>query len=272
MLPGNYGYGDSEASAYSGMNEYGAAAASDLFSSMPEQTALAPQQDRPRMRVVPNRGEYGYEEFMAERSGVIIPDRSAYGQSEDYGKTDPEKEAAKTIASMALRQPRVTQSSSAEDIKTLQRALNNAVGKKYALKATSKYRDGVDGAWGGDTTTKLNKAQGDAGLAKVQETSPELWVWLFSQTRGQADLALKALKTAKLKAGAGQAGTDIISGFLEGFSRTLAPPPVADVAPVSGDGGGGGSGSGETDWMKWGLIAGGVVLAGVVIWAIAKKD
>jgi hypothetical protein len=75
-----------------------------------------------------------------------------------------------------------------------------------------------------------------------------------------------------LKAGAGQAGTDIISGFLEGFSRTLAPPPAADVAPISGDGGGGGSGSGETDWMKWGLIAGGVVLAGVVIWAIAKKD
>lgn len=271
MLPGNYGYGDSEASAYSGMNEYGAAAASDLFSSMPEQTALAPQQDRPRMRVVPNRGEYGYEEFMAERSGVIIPDRSAYGQSEDYGKTDPKAQEAKSIAAMALRYPKVTQSSSADDIKTLQRALISARSGSYKLKGTPKAKDGVDGAWGSDTATNLQKAQTEAGIPRLVETSPELWAWLLSPSADAGRLAVTAVKGARIKGAAGQAGTDIISGFLEGFTRTLAPPPVADVAPVSGDGGGG-SGSGETDWMKWGLIAGGVVLAGVVIWAIAKKD
>ncbi len=271
MLPGNYGYGDSEASAYSGMNEYGAAAASDLFSSMPEQTALTPQQDRPRMRVVPNRGEYGYEEFVAERSGVIIPDRSAYGDGSEYGKADPKVQEAKAIAAMALRQPKVTRSSSADDIKTLQRALNTARSGSYKLKASGKIKDGVDGNWGSDTAANLQKAQFEADIPRLVETSPELWAWLLSPDKISGALAVKAIKGAKVKAGAGQAGLDFLGGALDSFTRTLAPPPAADVAPVSGDGGGG-SGSGETDWMKWGLIAGGVVLAGVVIWAIAKKD
>lgn len=271
MLPNNYGYGDGEASAYSGMNEYGAVAASELFSAMPEQTAMTPQQDRPRMRVVPNPGEYGYAEFMAERAGVVIPDRSAYGNTSEYGKADPAKEAAKAIAVQALRQPTVTPSSSTEDIKTLQRALNLAVGKKYALKPSGKAKDGVDGNWGSDTTEKLAKAQGDASLPKVQQTTPEVWIWLFSQDRNQADLALKALKAARLKAGAGAAAGSLVEGVVEGFTRTVAPPPAADATPVSGEGAGG-STSDEPDYVKWGLIAGGVVVAGLVIWALARRD
>jgi hypothetical protein len=129
----------------------------------------------------------------------------------------------------------------------------------------------VDGAWGSDTATNLQKAQGEAGIPRLVETSPELWAWLLSPSADAGRLAVKAVKGAKIKAGAGQAGLDFLGGALDSFTRTLAPPPAAgDQTTVSGDGGGGGSGSGETDWMKWGLIAGGVVLAGVVIWAIAK--
>jgi hypothetical protein len=280
MLPSNYGYGDADASAYSGMNQYGAAAADTSYGGLfagevPEQTAMTPQQDRPRMRVVPNPGEYGYREYMAERQGVVIPDRSAYGDASDYGKPSEadraKAEAAKKIAAMALRQPTVTPSSSKDDIKTLQRALATGQNKRFALNATTTAKDGVDGVWGSDTTEKLSAVQKEAMLPMVQQTTPDLWAYILSRGPSEAKLALTALKAARTRAGIGAAAGTIAEGALDAFTRTLAPPPVEAPMAVSTDSGSGGS-SGDIDWQKWGLIAAGVVTLGVVVWAVARKD
>jgi hypothetical protein len=278
MLPNNYGYGDGEASAYSGMNEYGAAAAESsyggIFAGDVQQTAMTPQQDRPRMRVVPNPGEYGYAEFMAERQGIVIPDRSAYGQSEEYGATADEKakvKQAKAIAAMALRQPTVSPSSSADDIKSLQRALRDAKSGNYKLKASGKIKDGVDGNWGTDTSEKLGMVQSAAGAPRVAQTTPEVWAWLMAESAADGKLAVAAIKGARLKSGAAAAGGALLEGAIDGFTRTLAPPPAAaDLTPVGGDGGG--STSDGPDYVKWGLIAGGVVLGVVLLTVVLRKD
>jgi hypothetical protein len=279
MLPNNYGYGDGEASAYSGMNEYGAAAAESsyggIFAGDVQQTAMTPQQDRPKMRVVPNPGEYGYAEFMAERAGIVIPDRSAYGETSEYGKLTEEQKAAmktaKGVAAMALRQPTVTPSSSADDIKSLQRALTNAKSGNFKLKPSGKAKDGVDGNWGSDTTEKLGFVQTAAGVARVAQTTPEVWAWLMAENEASAKLAVAALKGARLKSGAAAAGGALLEGAIEGFTRTVAPPPAAgDATPVGG--GGGGSTSDGPDYVKWGLIAGGVVLGVVLLTVVLRKD
>jgi len=197
-----------------------------------------PAPERPKMRVVPNPGEENYGAV-----GYAPPPVAA---ANEYGAASA---AAQQAAQLAKTQPTVTPTSAASDIKALQRALG--------------IND--DGDWRGQTTTALRAKQVAAGLAQVDQTTPELWAFLIGGSEGLAEYR-RQQKQAGIVGGIEQV-TDIIGNIFKPSEQSIPPTgtqPVSNTgapAPATG-----------ADWGKYALIGVGVLAIGFAVWAVTSSS
>ena len=250
-LPVNYGYGDGDPSQLAGLSGTGGGPAYAAPQQVPVQTIP----ERPKMRVVPNPGEYGY----ADATSVAI-DTAA--ENYGYGAT---KTPARLAAEQAVKMPTVSASSSPSDIGVLQDAING-----YAKRSSGSVTTiSKSMKWDGATVTALNQIQAANGMPQVPQATPRLWAILFGDSKGfEFDkLERKEGIISGIEAGAEGVLSILQNRFMpSSVSNTSANAPGQQVSDGKTEQQGG------TDWTTYALIAGGILLVGGAVYFAMKKD